>query len=73
MKQIETNYIKADKTIEKYLSFDGKLVFVLNNQGLYFDVFLSIEKMNAFFANKIDRGDLFFDDEKKINEYLGFN
>jgi len=73
MKQIETEYIRPDKTIEKYISNDGKSVFIYNNQGLYFDVFYSENKMNAYLENKIDRGDLFFDNEKLLNEHFSFN
>jgi len=70
MKQIETEYIRSDKTIEKYITNDGKLVFIYNNQGLYFDIFYSENKMNAYFENKIDRGDLFFDNEKLLNKHF---
>ena len=70
MKQIETKYIRADRTIEKYLTNNGKTIFIYNNQGLYFDVFFSENKMNDFFENKINRGDLFFDNEKSLNEYF---
>jgi len=73
MKQIETQYIRADKTIEKYISNNGKYVFIYNNQGLYFDIFFSEDKMNAFLENKICRGELFFDTEKSLNKYFGFN
>ncbi|MCF6242787.1 MAG: hypothetical protein L3J74_15770 [Bacteroidales bacterium] len=73
MKQIEIKYIRADKTIEKYMTFNGKIIFIYNNQGLYFDVFFSKNKMEAFFDNKISRGDLFFDNEKSLNEYFDFN
>lgn len=73
MKQIETEYIRADKTVEKYISNNEKLVFIYNNQGLYFDVFFSKSKMNKFFDNKINRGDLFFNNEELLNEYFNLN
>jgi hypothetical protein len=73
MKQIDTKYIRADKTIEKYMSKNGNLVFIYNNQGLYFDVFFSTQRMKDFFQNKVDRGDVFFDNEEFLNKYLGFN
>jgi hypothetical protein len=73
MKQIDTKYIRADKTIEKYISNNGILVFIYNNQGLYFDVFFSTQRMNDFVHNKVDRGDIFFDNEELLNKYLGFN
>ena len=44
MRQVETNYIRADRTVEKYIN-NGKNIFVYNDQGLYFDVFFSEEKM----------------------------
>ena len=69
MIQVDTNYISADKTVEKYL-INGKYIFVYNDQGLYFDVFFSEQKMKAFFDNEIARGDLFFDNEKQLNGYL---
>jgi hypothetical protein len=73
MKQIHTQYFRSDKTIEKYISNTGKFVFIYNNQGLYFDVFFSKRRMNDFFQNKINRGDLFFDNEDLLNRFLGFN
>jgi len=73
MKQVNIKYIRADKTIEKYIINNEKSIFVYNNQGLYFDVFLSIKKMNDFFQNKVNRGDIFFDNEELLNKYLDFN
>ena len=73
MKQIQTQYIRADSTIEIYISNNGKLVFIYNNQGLYFDVFFYQDKKNAFFKNKICRGELFFDNEESLNKYFSFN
>ena len=70
MKQIGIKYIRPDKTVEKYISKEEKIIFVYNNQGLYFDIFLSKQRMNDFFQNKIDRGDIFFDNEKLLNKYL---
>jgi hypothetical protein len=69
MIQVETNYIRADRTVEKYIN-NGKYIFVYNDQGLYFDVFFSEEKMKAFFENKIERGDLFFDNEEQLDDYF---
>lgn len=73
MKQLETEYIRSDKTIEKYINSYGKLIFIYNNQGLYFDVFYSKKKLFAFLENEIDRGDLFFDNENLLNEHFDFN
>ncbi len=73
MKQVDTRYIKADRTIEKYITKTRKTIFIYNNQGLYFDVFFSEQKMNDYFNNKIDRGDLFFDKEESLNKYFDFN
>jgi hypothetical protein len=73
MKQVDIQYIRADKTIEEYISNNGKSIFIYNNQGLYFDVFFSTRKMNDFFQNKVNRGDLFFDSEKLLNRYFDFN
>lgn len=73
MKQLETQYIRADKTIERYISNNGNPVFIYNNQGLYFDVFFSEYKMNSFLENKICRGELFFDNEESLNKYFGFD
>lgn len=73
MKQVENQYIRADRTAEKYISNSGKSIFLYNNQGLYFDVFFSKQKINAFFDNKINRGDLFFDNENLLNKYLELN
>jgi len=73
MKQVDIQYIRADKTIEEYILNNGKSIFIYNNQGLYFDVFFSTRKMNDFFQNKVNRGDLFFDSEKLLNRYFDFN
>lgn len=59
MRQIAVHYIQSCKSIEQY-SLNGKTFFIYNNNGLYFDVFFSQEKMRAFFDNKVCRGDLFF-------------
>lgn len=72
MIQIEINYIRTDMTVEKYIH-NGNSVFIYNNQGLYFDVFFSENKMKAFFDNKIKRGDLFFDNENQLDNYFKFN
>ncbi len=69
MIQVETNYIRADKSVEKYIH-NGNYIFIYNNQGLYFDVFFSENKMKAFFDNRIVRGDLFFDNEKQLSAYF---
>ena len=73
MKQVNIKYIRADKTVEKYIINNGKSIFVYNDQGLYFDVFFSIKKLNDFFQNKVNRGDIFFDNEELLNKYLEFN
>jgi len=70
MEPLETIELRPDRTIERYISKDGKIMFIYNNQGLYFDVFFSEEKMNDFFNNKVDRGDLFFDNEEDLDEYF---
>ncbi len=70
MKQIDIQYISSDKTIEEYLLDNGETIIIYNNQGLYFDVFYSKQKMNDFFQNKITRGDKFFDNENLLNKYL---
>jgi len=71
MIQVETSYIRVDRTVEKYIN-NGKYVFIYNDQGLCFDVFFSKEKMKAFFENKIERGDLFFDNEEQLDDYFQF-
>lgn len=72
MKQIDVEYIRADRSIEKYIH-NGNYVFIYNDQGLYFDVFFSEEKKNAFFEDKIERGDLFFDNEKELDTFISFS
>ena len=72
MIQIKTDYIRADKSVEKYIH-NGEIIYIFNNQGLYFDVFFSKEKLKAFFDNKIERGDLFFDNENKLNKHFKFD
>ncbi len=69
MIQVETNYIRADKSVEKHIH-NGNYIFIYNDQGLYFDVFFSENKMKAFFDNSIVRGDLFFDNEKQLSTYF---
>ncbi len=73
MKLIKNKHIKPDKSIDVYISDDRRLIFIYDNQGLYFDVFFSNKKVKAFLDNKIDRGDIFFDDEQKMNNYFGFS
>ncbi len=67
--QIDVHYIQACKSVEKYL-YKGRIIFVYNDQGLYFDVFFSEEKVKAFFDNKIYRGDLFFYGKQDLDNYF---
>lgn len=72
MKQVNIEYLRADKSIEEYIH-NGERVFIYNNQGVYFDVFFSEDRMKAFLDDKIFRGDLFFCDEKEVNKYFAMN
>lgn len=72
MIQLETNYITADKSIETYIH-NNSYMALFNNQGLYFDVFFSKEKLHAFLDATIERGDLFFTDEHELNTYFQCN
>lgn len=69
MTQIEVDYIRADRSIEKYIH-NGNNIFIYNNQGLYFDVFFSESRMSDFFDNRIERGDLYFSNEYQLDQYF---
>lgn len=66
---IETKYLRSDRTIEVFKIGD-EVLYVYNNQGLYFDVFESEEKLHSFNTGKVCRGDYFFDNEEKLNLFL---
>lgn len=69
MKYIKCEYIRADKSIEWY-EINQKCIIILNSQGLYFDVFFSRDKLRSFLNDEILRGDLFFDCESKLDNFL---
>lgn len=69
---IEVGYLRSDRTIEIILLTNKKkekLVYVYNYQGWFFRVFDNLMDIMSFFDDKFEP-EIWFEDEKKLDNYL---
>lgn len=64
MKQLHTEYIKNDRTIELYELSNDKILLIENQQGLYFKIFKTFCQLVS------QNPHIEIEGEKELDEYL---